>query len=46
MTCKVDSDIIEHALETDERIPPKKQKLRKMSKEKVKLKFKGRKTRK
>jgi hypothetical protein len=32
----VDSDIIEHALETDERIPPKKQKLRKMSEEKVK----------
>jgi hypothetical protein len=27
----VDRDIIEHALETDERIPPKKQKLRKMS---------------
>jgi hypothetical protein len=33
----VDRDIIEHALETDERIPPKKQKLRKMSKEKVKV---------
>jgi hypothetical protein len=32
----VDRDIIEHALETDERIPPKKQKLRKMSEEKVK----------
>jgi hypothetical protein len=32
----VDRDIIEHALETDEKIPPKKQKLRKMSKEKVK----------
>jgi hypothetical protein len=32
----VDRDIIEHALETDERIPPKKQKLRKMSAEKVK----------
>jgi hypothetical protein len=32
----VDRDIIEHALETDERIPPKKQKFRKMSKEKVK----------
>jgi hypothetical protein len=32
----VDKDIIEHALETDERIPPKKQKLRKMSEEKVK----------
>jgi hypothetical protein len=30
----VDRDIIEHALETDERIPPKKQKLRKMSEEK------------
>jgi hypothetical protein len=29
-------DIIEHALETDERIPPKKQKLRKMFEEKVK----------
>jgi hypothetical protein len=27
----VDRDIIEHALETDETIPPKKQKLRKMS---------------
>jgi hypothetical protein len=33
----VDRDIIEHALETDERIPPKKQKLRKMSEEKVKV---------
>jgi hypothetical protein len=32
----VDRDIIEHALETDERILPKKQKLRKMSEEKVK----------
>jgi hypothetical protein len=32
----VDRDIIEHALETDEKIPPKKQKLRKMSEEKVK----------
>jgi hypothetical protein len=32
----VDRDIIKHALETDERIPPKKQKLRKMSEEKVK----------
>jgi hypothetical protein len=30
-------DIIEHALETDERITPKKQKLRKMSEEKVKV---------
>jgi hypothetical protein len=27
----VDKDIIEHALQTDEKIPPKKQKLRKMS---------------
>jgi hypothetical protein len=33
----VDRDIIEHALETDERITPKKQKLRKMSEEKVKV---------
>jgi hypothetical protein len=33
----VDRDIIEHAMETDQRIPPKKQKLRKMSKEKVKV---------
>jgi hypothetical protein len=33
----VDRDIIEHALETDERIHPKKQKLRKMSEEKVKV---------
>jgi hypothetical protein len=33
----VDRDIIEHALETDEKIPPKKQKLRKMSEEKVKV---------
>jgi hypothetical protein len=32
----VDRDIIEHTLETDEKITPKKQKLRKMSKEKVK----------
>jgi hypothetical protein len=32
----VDRDIIEHALETDERIAPKKQKLQKMSEEKVK----------
>jgi phage FluMu protein gp41 len=32
----VDRDIIEHALEIDERIAPKKQKLRKMSEEKVK----------
>jgi hypothetical protein len=32
----VDRDIIEHALETGERIPPKKQKLQKMSEEKVK----------
>jgi hypothetical protein len=32
----VDRDIIEHALETDEKIPLKKQKLRKMSEEKVK----------
>jgi hypothetical protein len=32
----MDRDIIEHALETDEKIPPKKQKLRKMSEEKVK----------
>jgi hypothetical protein len=32
----VDRDIIEHALETDKKIPPKKQKLRKMSEEKVK----------
>jgi hypothetical protein len=31
----VDRDIIEHALETDEKIPPRKQKLRKMSEEKV-----------
>jgi hypothetical protein len=33
----VDRDIIEHALETDERIPPKKQKFWKMSEEKVKV---------
>jgi hypothetical protein len=32
----VDRDIIEHTLETDERIVPKKQKLRKMFEEKVK----------
>jgi hypothetical protein len=32
----VDRDIIENTLETDEKITPKKQKLRKMSKEKVK----------
>jgi hypothetical protein len=32
----VDRDIIEHALETDEKVAPKKQKLRKMSEEKVK----------
>jgi hypothetical protein len=32
----VDRDIIEHTLETDEKTIPKKQKLRKMSKEKVK----------
>jgi hypothetical protein len=32
----VDKDIIEHTLETDEKIVPKKQKLRKMSKENVK----------
>jgi hypothetical protein len=32
----VNRDIIEHALETDEKIAPKKQKLRKMSEEKVK----------
>jgi hypothetical protein len=32
----VDRDIIEHTLETDEKVMPKKQKLRKMSKEKVK----------
>jgi hypothetical protein len=32
----VDRDIIEHALKTDDKITPKKQKLRKMSKEKVK----------
>jgi hypothetical protein len=33
----VDGDIIEQALETDERIAPTKQKLRKMSEEKVKV---------
>jgi hypothetical protein len=32
----VDRDIIEHTLKTDEKIAPKKQKLRKMSEEKVK----------
>jgi hypothetical protein len=32
----VDRDIIEHSLETDEKITPKIQKLRKMSEEKVK----------
>jgi hypothetical protein len=32
----VDRDIIGHALETDEKVTPKKQKLRKMSEEKVK----------
>jgi hypothetical protein len=32
----VDKDIIEHTLEIDEKIPPKKQSLRKMSEEKVK----------
>jgi hypothetical protein len=32
----VDRDIMEHTLETDEKIPPKKQRLRKMSEEKVK----------
>jgi hypothetical protein len=32
----VDRDIIEHTLETNEKIPPKKQRLRKMSEEKVK----------
>jgi alpha-N-acetylglucosamine transferase len=32
----VDRDIIEHALETDEKIAPEKQKLRKMSEENVK----------
>jgi hypothetical protein len=32
----VDRDIIEYTVETDERITPKKQKLRKMSEEKVK----------
>jgi phage FluMu protein gp41 len=32
----VDRDIIEHTLETDEKIPPKKQRLRKISEEKVK----------
>jgi hypothetical protein len=33
----VDRDIIEHTLETDEKIPPKKQSLRKMFEEKVKV---------
>jgi hypothetical protein len=45
----VDRDIIEHTLETDEKIPPKKQRLRKMSEEKVKaaeLKYRDFKTRK
>jgi hypothetical protein len=40
----VDRDIIEHALETDEKITPKKQKLRKMSKERpkqCKLEYRG-----
>jgi hypothetical protein len=32
----VDRDIIEHTLETSEKIPPKKQRLRKLSEEKVK----------
>jgi hypothetical protein len=32
----VDRDIIKHALETDEKLTPKKQKLRKLYKEKVK----------
>jgi hypothetical protein len=32
----IDRDIIKHALETDEKIAPKKQKLRKMTEEKVK----------
>jgi hypothetical protein len=32
----VDKDIIKHTLETDEKIPPKKQRLRKMFEEKVK----------
>jgi hypothetical protein len=32
----VDRDIIEHALETDEKITPKKKKLRKMSEDEVK----------
>jgi hypothetical protein len=35
--CKVSTDIIEHMLETDEKIAPKKQKLRKMSEKKVKV---------
>jgi hypothetical protein len=30
----IDRDIIEHTLKTDEKIPPKKQRLRKMSEEK------------
>jgi hypothetical protein len=33
----VDRDIIEHTLETDEKIPPKKQRLRKVFEEKVKV---------
>jgi hypothetical protein len=32
----VDKDIIEHALKTDDKVTPKKQKLRKMSEEKPK----------
>jgi hypothetical protein len=32
----IDRDIIEHTLKTDEKIPPKQQRLRKMSEEKVK----------
>jgi hypothetical protein len=48
MQC-VHRNIIEHTLEIDEKIAPKKQKLRKMYEEKVKavkLKYKGFKTRK
>jgi hypothetical protein len=33
----LDRDIIEHTLETDEKVMPKKQKLQKMSEEKVKV---------
>jgi hypothetical protein len=33
----VDRDIIEHTLKTDEKITPKRQRLRKMSEEKVKV---------